>query len=1039
MLDVDQRLPKAPPSSLSKWAYCAIRQPGLSIRIRLRGNNLHILCEHPQGVEANKVVNRLIKALKLQQGEAQFPLDLANPIYQIIVYGRRVGQKRPDWIKQIAIKLPTDDTTHASKQSSQTSFDAITTDADLTVSNESLARSGEPDAIARYLSESLSYLSVSVKVRIQHQDSKARRFSGASSNVKQTNRHPSPPNRRLWIICNSHYSPDPSLLSEPIIDRLHSLQLQGFRDAVICFQVSGEATPDWKQRVDLTPPEQVLKEWARWGDVEAIQRLLNQGLAAVGITVRAILKESTLHVFCSVIHRRKTIAPEKETVVSAIASVLDLIAPQGIQGATIYGVDSTQFPSQTLLSQQADSLQPPFGKNGQAANNSLLPETESPAWIHWLNLPAADHQSLGESTYSLAQTGHHDALTFLLERLLNPDIDQRLVTGGIRVKIRRKQDLLHIMSEATVCPRKSQVTRKITRFLEQLAMSEITGLRLYGRRAGGTSPSWNYGVDFVHRQRLVPEATPEFAASDAYLSDLVTPTGEPVLRRDLTHDDLNQGLKGAVDGLVYILQRLLCYSQLFVPTLENQDMAAFSDKRQAKGKLSIQGVGVAMVWGVAGLLLTLITDWRFSELLQSQASPSAEVKAVTNSSPKPIALPQLSLQKGAGLGTENFNTSGFTAPGDTMVIVNENGNATMAAMLAAARSPNPSFNNQMLDEKLALYQQRLLQSGIPDVLIMGSSRAMRGIDPIALQDALEEQGYPDIDVFNFGVNGATAQVVDFMVRRVLTPEQLPKLIIWADGVRAFNNGRVDATYNSIIASPGYEALMAGVFPNRTKEPPLPTDTTDQPLEVLNDGYQFISGWLNESIAKISLTYPHRSQLKSLLQEKLVDLEKFLQPDTTETAKKPQNTLSPTWKIDFDGFLPLSTRFNTATYYQKHPKVPGIYDGDYRYFQLGGQQDRALRNLMEFAQKHDLSIVMVNLPLTKEYLDPVRTKYEKQFQRYMYNFDLEGGLIFRDFNKMLLTKHDYFSDPSHLNRYGAYQVSNQLAKDPIMPWSLVISD
>ncbi|NEQ15642.1 MAG: DUF1574 domain-containing protein, partial [Moorea sp. SIO3E2] len=135
MLDVDQSLPKAPPPSLAKWAYCAIRQPGLSIRIRLRGNNLHILCEHPQGVEANKLVNRLIKALKLQQGEVQFPLDLANPIYQIIVYGRRVGQKSPDWIKQIAIKLPTDDATNASNQSSQTSFDAITTDtdADLTV------------------------------------------------------------------------------------------------------------------------------------------------------------------------------------------------------------------------------------------------------------------------------------------------------------------------------------------------------------------------------------------------------------------------------------------------------------------------------------------------------------------------------------------------------------------------------------------------------------------------------------------------------------------------------------------------------------------------------------------------------------------------------------------------------------------------------------------------------------------------------------------------------------------------------------------
>ena len=46
---------------------------------------------------------------------------------------------------------------------------------------------------------------------------------------------------------------------------------------------------------------------------------------------------------------------------------------------------------------------------------------------------------------------------------------------------------------------------------------------------------------------------------------------------------------------------------------------------------------------------------------------------------------------------------------------------------------------------------------------------------------------------------------------------------------------------------------------------------------------------------------------------------------------------------------------------------------------------------------------------------------------------QKGLIFRDLSQLLLTKSDYFSDPSHLNRYGAYKVSNQLAQDPMIPW------
>jgi len=53
---------------------------------------------------------------------------------------------------------------------------------------------------------------------------------------------------------------------------------------------------------------------------------------------------------------------------------------------------------------------------------------------------------------------------------------------------------------------------------------------------------------------------------------------------------------------------------------------------------------------------------------------------------------------------------------------------------------------------------------------------------------------------------------------------------------------------------------------------------------------------------------------------------------------------------------------------------------------------------------------------------------------MYSWAREKGLIFRDLSRLkLLTKPDFFSDPSHLNRYGAYKVSNHLAQDPMIPW------
>lgn len=1036
MLDVDQHAPKARSSSLAQWVYSAIGQPGVRLRVRLGGNNLHVLCESRQSLDAKTVVNRLIEALGSREAGEAFPIDPANPVYQIIVYGRTLGNERPDWIKQIRLKPPINQGAKTPQAIAGTAVPAATPDSELKVSLKSLARSGSPEAIAHYLSDKLSSLGVSVKVLTQTLP-EATAKKGIFTNSTVTEASPDSPNtfqfdadvpnsnRRLWVICNSDYSPDASVIVDPVVQRLRSLRLKGFRDAAICAQVSGEASPEWILRVDLTPPEEMLKAWAHWGDVQAIARLLNQALLKVKLEVRAVLKDATLHLFCSLLAAKPTTVPDKQTALSAISEILDTITPQGIQAVTVYGVESSE--------------------------RTLSPEQEKPAWIEWLNLPAANNPALGESALSLAQKGNQDALTFLLERLLNPDLDRRLATGGIHLKIRRKQDLLHIMSEAPICPPQAQVAPSIARFLRQLAIPEIAGVRVYGRRAGSSSPSWNYGVDFKERQRLVPEATPEFAASDAYVNELVAPTQEPILRPDLTKEDVQDGLKRSIQATVHILQDCLCATQLFVKSEDDRETTIVPQQTSTKNFASFHGFRVAVVWGLLGLLLTVQADWLIGQQLRmppkSPAASDAEKSSTT------LSLPNLSLQKGEGRGTNGFNSSSFTRDGKTSVIIHEadnavnpeKANAAKAAKLARSAPPNPSFNNPLLDEKLALYQQRLLQSGPPDILIIGSSRALRGVDPIALQDALAARGYPNLEVFNLAINGATVQVVDLIVRRILTPEQLPKLIIWADGARAFNSGREDVTYQAIATSQGYQHLQAGTFPTlvsdhreqrvgkTTRPNTAQGNDASQPLASVGWSYQSFSQWLNQSLGQISSTYPQRDKLKSLLHEQLVELL----PRTTvsqSTTDQSSPKLSA-WEegIDFDGFLPLSVRFNPATYYKNHPRVAGDYDGDYQSFQLNGEQDNALEALLQFTQANDIEIVFVNLPLTKDYLDPARTEYEATFQRYMYSSARERGLIFRDLSRLLLTKPDLFSDPSHLNRYGAYKVSNHLAQDPVIPW------
>lgn len=1125
MLDVNKKNHTGHPSSIAQWAYQAIGLKAVRLRTRLQGNDLHLLCESTKCPEAAIVVSRLLQALNAEKAASPLPTDSEHPIYQIILYGRVLDRQRPEWIEALYLNrldehrsrwqhrskkargdrlsgehengepLPTSPANanaavgsgqartegqglnsggESADRARQQESAVPETPSALLVSDESLAQTGQPEAIARYLSETLSPLGVGVKVVIQEANKGAKK-QGSSYELKSSQvsaqGHASNQklnlDRRLWVVCSADYSPDPSLVAQAVTQRLRQLNLEGFRDARVLGQVSGETSPDWVLRVDMTPPEEMLEDWARWGDVQAIARLLNQALGKDKIQVRAVLKEATLHLFCTKSQGRDarsyskadnaaSAAPDKQTVMRAIAPVLESIGPQGIQAATVYGLKSRL--QKDRAEKRQESLHPVPSPEGT--------QEGTPVWIEWLNLPACCCPALAEPALALAQQGDEPALVFLLQRLLNSDLDWRLATGGIRLTIRRKQDLFHIMTEAPVCPLQSQVASSVAKFIRQLAIPRISGVRVYGRRAGQSSPLWSYGVDFTLRMRKSPPV--EFADGADFGSDqlvLASPDRAPELSQENS-----SGLSQTFQEWGRKLASSLCATQLFIPAPQDkEDRWSFFIGHSSSAVDKGQRRRVALVWGCLGLLLTFQSDWLIGSLLRRSQPESTQSSALvasgqgtTPSRVKPI--PQMSLQKNgssklnvARNKAATFNSSGFTKQGETSIIVNERGSAAREAILAAARSPLPSFNNRLLDEKLALYQQRLQQRGgvPPEVLIVGSSRAMRGVDPTALKTALAGAGFGNVEVFNFGINGATAQVVDLLVRRILSSSQLPKLIVWADGARAFNSGRVDATYSAIARSAGYQQLSAGIFPTQRAPAALNRSATATAAKArltsgenghvsgrpsLTSSYQAVETQLNQAISHISSTYPQRQQLVSLIQSYFAQL---IPSDAEDEAKdgglerkredEDANLIHLNSDIDFDGFLPLSIRFVPSTYYKRHAKVSGDYDSDYESFQMRGQQDAALDALVQYVQNNQIQLVFVNLPLTKEYLDPIRMRYEQEFQQHMRQMAIQKGFIFRDLSNLWPTKNEYFSDPSHLNQYGAFEVSNQLIHDPMIPW------
>lgn len=440
-------------SPLAQWFHDTVSLDNARVQFQLRGNNLIILCETDPAPDQTLILSQLLPALQTVNLNDLVPASQPE-IYQIFLYGREPRQNRPKWTT--AIDLSQLD--RHIEQFQQMQLEAIAlnqTDLEeeaqaeplviqpshpeppteppilLTLPNDAVpgeatpapvlpnpslspAHRGDLGAIARYLSETLSQQNIAVQVR--------EKTLPPAPSIRSKG-----PIRRLWVTCEAAYSPDPSLLAEPIAQQLRSLNLEGFQDALVVVQVRGEPNPDWLVRVDLTPPDAMLQDWGRWGDVQALTRLVSRALSHEDLTIStASLREQTLHLFCSALptHAEAAIAPPEEQVRGIITPLLENLAPRGIHAATVYG-------------------QPQ--------------DAETPAWVFWLNLPASHRADRTESAMDRARQGDWGAIAFLLSRLLNPDLERQLATGGIRIQLLPKADreggtLLHVMADAPICP-----------------------------------------------------------------------------------------------------------------------------------------------------------------------------------------------------------------------------------------------------------------------------------------------------------------------------------------------------------------------------------------------------------------------------------------------------------------------------------------------------------------------------------------------------------------------------------------------------------
>ncbi len=347
----------------------------------------------------------------------------------------------------------------------------------------------------------------------------------------------------------------------------------------------------------------------------------------------------------------------------------------------------------------------------------------------------------------------------------------------------------------------------------------------------------------------------------------------------------------------------------------------------------------------------------------------------------------------------------------------------------------PTLGSAVFDAQLAGYIDYVETHGTPDILIVGSSRSLQGIDPAALRYRLSGQGYDDLKVYNFSVNGATAQVVNFILSELL-PGDLPEVIVWGDGSRAFNDGRRDRTWESLVASEGYQAMLRGEKPVvASRDPESAEGATEGTVEgeaVVAEGI-IAEAVEAEAVGAEGILAEEAETEEAETEEAETNLMALLRTavQNPQINKSAASSFLGSLGLNPWGFAAVSDSFDPSVYYQAFPQVAGQYDGAYSPFTLQGDQTVALAQAAEFVRSQSSQLIFVNLPLSDSYLDAFRRNLENQFQQFLQTQSNLHSFQVVDLLTQLQGQSDLFADPSHINQRGAVAIAAQLALDPVL--------
>lgn len=183
---------------------------------------------------------------------------------------------------------------------------------------------------------------------------------------------------------------------------------------------------------------------AKQGDAKAIAILLNHKLQPKGITVKASVKNSCLHVM---LEAAKT--PTQQPLVEFLRKSFAGISSETWDSVRVYG-----------------------RKTGE----------EIPDWVE----DFAIEREASPTLEDLAKQGDRNAIATLLNRKLQPN--------GVTAKVSLKDDCLQIMLEGAEVPEQEEMVSLLKSEAQTLEIPNISALKIYSKQSGEEFPDWQEEV-----------------------------------------------------------------------------------------------------------------------------------------------------------------------------------------------------------------------------------------------------------------------------------------------------------------------------------------------------------------------------------------------------------------------------------------------------------------------------------------------------------------------------------------------------------------